>query len=262
MNNQTESKPEYIAYPSAYLLLKERLNATPEEIAAWIYLGTENDLGGLNAYLNAEELDSPTKFRYNIGNGENFDYVSPLIYCWFIPEEIKNFQPIQRYISGKALIAQWSNVPGINAKDYIIAKVSQGSLHDIHPIWGLTSASEGKLDGFPHMEDGLYEMTKIERIETNEFGWNINRQVTFSEPQAFANFKDSNWKVKARKIADEIFDQDTKLNCRRTLKAYADLVMDKMQELEIHGPRGRFDNSGTIMREALQGNHWWKNKAK
>lgn len=70
------------------------------------------------------------------------------------------------------------------------------------------------------------------------------------------------WRVSAREIADNLFDKDTKMNCRRTLKNYAALVMDKMQELEIHGPRGRIDNPNTIMREALQGNKWWGNKVK
>lgn len=70
------------------------------------------------------------------------------------------------------------------------------------------------------------------------------------------------WKDEARRIADELFDKDTKLNCRRTLEAYAKQVMNEMQELEIHGARGRITNHRTIMRDALQGDKWWKKKIK
>lgn len=70
------------------------------------------------------------------------------------------------------------------------------------------------------------------------------------------------WKDEARRLADDFFDKDTKINCRRTLQAYADLVMDEMQKLEIHAPRGRIDNAGTIKREALQGKKWWGFKVK
>jgi len=72
----------------------------------------------------------------------------------------------------------------------------------------------------------------------------------------------NDWKEKARAIADELFDIDTKNNCRDSLKGYSSRVMDKMQERNIHGPRGRIDNHGTISREALQGKKWWANKSK
>lgn len=70
------------------------------------------------------------------------------------------------------------------------------------------------------------------------------------------------WKMKARKIADRIFDHDTSLNTRRTLKAYAEKVMLEMQRLNIHGPRGRIDNAGTVLRDALQSKKWWEGKKK
>ena len=71
-----------------------------------------------------------------------------------------------------------------------------------------------------------------------------------------------NWKDEARRLADEFFDKDTKMNCRRTLKGYAELVLDEMQELEIHGPGGRIDNVHTIIRDALSGSNWWGTKSK
>ena len=70
------------------------------------------------------------------------------------------------------------------------------------------------------------------------------------------------WKVSARDIADECFDRDTKNKCRDSLAGYSRRVMDEMQERKIPGPRGVFDNSNTIQREALQGPLWWQKKQK
>lgn len=70
------------------------------------------------------------------------------------------------------------------------------------------------------------------------------------------------WTEKARTIADECFDHDTKMKCRDSLKGYCGRVMGIMQECDIKGPRGIIDNQNTIMREALQGKKWWANKSK
>lgn len=80
------------------------------------------------------------------------------------------------------------------------------------------------------------------------------------------------WQEQARQIADELFSHDTNNNCRDCLirknsrgeiiGGYAYRVMEEMQKRNIHGPRGRFDNAGTISREALQGNKWWARKPK
>lgn len=72
----------------------------------------------------------------------------------------------------------------------------------------------------------------------------------------------SDWKAQAREIADECFDHDTEMNCRDSLKNYANRVMGLMRERGIKGPRGIIDNPNTIMREALQGKKWWANKSK
>lgn len=70
------------------------------------------------------------------------------------------------------------------------------------------------------------------------------------------------WKDKARAIADECFDHDTKMNCRDSLKNYSNRVMVMMQERGIKGPRGIIDNANYVMREALQSDDWWKKKSK
>ena len=80
------------------------------------------------------------------------------------------------------------------------------------------------------------------------------------------------WRVNARKIADECFDQDTSHRVRDSLAkknasgqivgGYSYRVMEIMQARSIHGPRGLIDNPATIAREALQGKKWWSTKEK
>ena len=53
----------YLAYPAALAQLRSRLNATPEELAAWIYMGPQAN--GLAAYVNANELDPPPRFNFH-----------------------------------------------------------------------------------------------------------------------------------------------------------------------------------------------------
>jgi hypothetical protein len=62
----------YIAYPKAMHQLAARLGATPEELAAWVWVGPGQ--GGIAAYVNANELDPPPRFHF--GFGGNDDYVS------------------------------------------------------------------------------------------------------------------------------------------------------------------------------------------
>ncbi len=63
----------YIAYPKALKLLSDQLEATPDEIAAWVFMGPED--GGLAAYLNANEVEEPVRFFYDINIEDNFDYL-------------------------------------------------------------------------------------------------------------------------------------------------------------------------------------------
>jgi len=92
--SEVDSTNPYTPYPFALKLLSERIDATPEEIATWVFLGP--DAGGLAAYQNANELNPPPRFYYDIGNGDDFDYLSPLMACWFLRKDINDFQPADR----------------------------------------------------------------------------------------------------------------------------------------------------------------------
>lgn len=86
--------------------------------------------------------------------------------------------------------------------------------------------------------------------------------ATEAQPEGETTTSSDDWKAKARRIADELFDHDTECRTRDSLKGYSERVMTEMQKREIHGPRGRIDNPGTIMRDALQGSKWWASKRK
>lgn len=164
----TGQKPNYIGHAEAYRRLNARLGTTTpvtlEEIAAWLWMGAHR--GGLDAYWNANSIDLPGRFQYTpSGNLEqDLDYVSPLMHCWYVEKDIDNFQPTNRYITGKALIERLSKRPGIKPEAYIVAKTHEDRLLGFHPILGGVRDSTASAD-YPPIEDGLFALSEIERID-------------------------------------------------------------------------------------------------
>jgi len=164
--SSVSDKLDYIAYPKALKLLSDRLNATPEEIATWVWMG-QND-GGLNAYLNANELEPPPRFSFDYYMGD--DYLSPLMACWFLEDDIIGFQPTDRYITGMALIERWEKQPGIHPEAFIRAKIAESRLLDIHPAFGGTRGSFFDDESYPSLESGMFVLSHVEKIEVEDFG--------------------------------------------------------------------------------------------
>ena len=162
------SPVRYIAYPKAMKQLADRLEATPEELAAWVF--TEGSNGGLDAFLNANELDPPPRFHYSFGNEDEFDYLSPLMACWFKEDDIARFEPANRHITGKALIERWSQHPGIQPYAFICAKIRESRLQDMHPILGLAQGTNPKDSTSPSLEIALFRIVDVEDIEAEDFG--------------------------------------------------------------------------------------------
>ena len=153
----------FIAYPKAMKMLADRLSATPEELAAWIFLGP--DVGGIAAYLNANELNPPPRFHFDVFMGE--DYLSPMMACWFREDDIDKFDPADRYMTGSALIERWSQ-PGIRPDAFIHAKIAESRLIDIHPTFGGTHGRHADESGFPPLEACLFSRRDIDRIEKED----------------------------------------------------------------------------------------------
>lgn len=157
---------KYIPYLAAFRLLAERLGATEEEIAAWIFFHKN---GGLTAYEigRDDSDDSRLLFNFSHDNHGN-DYRAPLATCWFLRQEIEQFDPIDRYITGQELLERWSRIPGTSARAFIVAKILESTLMDFHPTYGGTSASDPTDGDAPPLEDGLFELSRISAIEEDE----------------------------------------------------------------------------------------------
>ena len=161
-NDQT-----YIPYPKAYKVLSERLYATADELAAWVWLGPEEH--GLVAYVSANEISPPPRFYYSLGAEDDFDYISPLMSCWFSESDTLNFQPADRYITGAELIDRWSTQPGVQAESFVRAKIAESRLIDIHPLYGATQGSFPDEEIYPPIENGLFSLASVESIEAEDF---------------------------------------------------------------------------------------------
>lgn len=165
---QIDSRPavRYVAYPKAMQQLAYRLGASPEELAAWIWTGPEQ--GGIAAYVNANELDPPPRFAYAYFVGTS-DYIAPLMACWFKADEVEQFDPVDRYIVGAALIERWKKRLGVHAAAYINAKIAESRLLDIHPICGGTRGTFSERTDWPPLESGLFALSDIVEIEAEDF---------------------------------------------------------------------------------------------
>ncbi len=156
----------YVAYPKAMHQLTARLGATPEELAAWIWLGPKD--GGVAAYMNANELDPPPRFFYATGSA-NHDYIAPLMACWFKVDDVDQFEPADRYMLGSALIERWGKRPGLHAVAFIQAKIAESRLLDIHPIYGGTRGTFAEHADWPPLESGLFPLAHVVQIEAEDF---------------------------------------------------------------------------------------------
>ena len=159
----------YVAYPRAMTQLRKRIDATPEELAAWIWIGPKD--GGIAAYVNANDLDPPPRFYFGLGNGkgDDHDYVSPLMACWFREDEIAAFIPADRYITGAALIKRWCERPGLRAEAWVRAKIQESRLSDLHPIYGFTQGTSGRDTDYPPLAGGLFKLSEVQEIEAEDF---------------------------------------------------------------------------------------------
>lgn len=168
-----EVETRYIPYPRAMALLRARLNASPQELALWVFMGP--DVQGLQAYCNAHEQDAPPRINWaerpddGKGGDDAHDLIGPLMQTWYRLDEVLSFEPRHRYISGQALLDRWGGHPDIEARAFIVAKVREDRLQDFHPRTGLTQASVDD-PSMPPLSEGLFSLCEVEAIERADFG--------------------------------------------------------------------------------------------
>ena len=122
--------------------------------------------------------------------------------CWFREEDISNFQPIERYILGKALTERWSKQLGIQPEPYIRAKIRESRLMDGHPFYGMTQASRPDYEFYPPLETGLFALSQIKEIEAFDFGSDESNAIV-SKHAGHLNH-DLDMQKQANKIAVEL----------------------------------------------------------
>lgn len=192
-------KADYIPYPKALKLLSDRLNATREEIAAWVWMGPNE--GGLAAYQNANELEHPPRFYFDYYMDE--DYLAPLMACWFLVDDVSKFQPADRFITGKALIERWGKQPGIQPEAFIRAKLAESRFLDVHPTLGGTRGSSSDDGSFPPLETGLFALSQVKEIESFDFGSDAIESPTDTKHPGHLNH-DPQMQQRANEIAAEL----------------------------------------------------------
>lgn len=168
LETKEDSTVAYISCEKALAILKTKWQATKEELAAWFFLGPEQ--GGLAAFLDAYQITPPRQFFYPYCAGRK-DYLWPLSLWWFRQNDIEQFVPADRYITGASLIERWSTLESSLPEDYIIARVRESRLVDMHPTFGGTQATfENPLPGlsYPPVETGLFSIKQIEALEVEE----------------------------------------------------------------------------------------------
>ena len=190
----------FVSYPNAISQLQAKHGATPEELAAWVFYGPTD--GGISAYMNANELDQPPLFSYAHCIG-SLDYMSPLMACWFKQLDLEQFHPIDRYITGDALIERWGKQPGLDAKGFIRAKIVESRLSDLHPITGGTGATFPEMENGPPLESGLFLLSEVEEVELNDFGQSSDSKHTDQHPIG----SPARRKQIAKNAADALHDQ-------------------------------------------------------
>ena len=157
----------FIAYPKAIKQLTERLGSTPFDLAAWVWLGPK--AGGLVSFVSVNEIDPPRIFHFAAG-GIDFDYLSPMMACWFREDDIANFTPTESYITGSALIERWGQRSEIQPEAFVQAKITESRLQEIHPIYGATQGTFPGNTIYPPLASGLFALSQVKKIEVEDFG--------------------------------------------------------------------------------------------
>lgn len=254
----------FVPYPRAMRQLADRLQATPEELAAWIWWGPE--MGGIAAYMNANELDPPPRFSFPIGT-DDFEYLPYIMGCWFREEDIQQFSPIERYITGQALLDRWRAWPDLHAAAYIRAKIFESRLMEMHPLFGFTQGTAPDDKRLPPMTIGLFALSEVKRIEDEDFParsvrtepltgsdrdpsrGSVAPRSSRSDVGQEGSSRPDPERVKARNVATQRLHESWQLAYRKSKKAHPDKsdIWHSMQIAKLPVAKGR--SAETIRRK-------------
>lgn len=161
--------------------------ATPADVEGGHPHNATRKMTGLRAYIasasemteNGEEVASFGRFYYASCDPFTTDFLAPLQICRFRATEVDDFQPAERFISGRDLLGRWASVPG-GAEAFIAAQVRSTRLSDFHPLSGGTCLSADAGQAYPPLESGLFSMDEIKAIEAQELINGVPRDASMT----------------------------------------------------------------------------------
>lgn len=187
-----------IPFSEAGRLLTDRFDATLNELAAWMVFG-DSPLPG---YLKVQDVTQcsrlilPRVFS-------SFDLEDALIASWFVQADLVNFVPDERYISGAELLDRWNPYFSRHAAAFIVAKVAELRLTDLHPIAGISQATVPHEPMLPALEEAVFRLSEVESIEAEQ---RIDVQV--SSKSGTAKVHTDEWRTEtARKAINHRHDK-------------------------------------------------------
>lgn len=189
MRRASKVSQEYLSFQQAKQILAQRLGATPEEIAVWVWYGPEHG-GGLVAYADSTPAPcckadvcpdyqrdrcatlSPRRFHFP-DSGSVAKDVTPanlLADCYFQKTAVVAFAPdrVGRFISWSQLFERWKmfGLSDDEIRRKVVGRIECGELIDHMPIYGCTQLS-GHTDAAG--EGAMFEVEQVEAIQARDF---------------------------------------------------------------------------------------------
>ena len=116
-------------------------------------------------------------------------------------------------------------------------------------------------------DDLFYERLEIEGSPLDSFGWpkaelpdlnSINPHHSLIIKTTPISTSPANWVIEAQGIAKTFIDKNRKKDLHPSLDDTTDHVTKELRKLKIYGQQGKPLSSGTVKRQALQGDWWSK----
>lgn len=172
-NNPTaEPETPDVHFVEAREILKQRLGASSQEIAIWVWMG--KSCGEIDGYRDAPQYDAPPKFHFPPFESfdARFDYVSEMMHCYFRRGDLEAFSPSDRYLTYPQLVERWrTRLTEQEIVALIKAEGATGELTGVHPLTGAVQGAGYPIGekGIPTLDDGMFCLAHIEAVEQRVF---------------------------------------------------------------------------------------------
>lgn len=166
----------YLAFPKAAAVLRERIGATENEIACWLFFDQIKAFGHVSDFCEPPEISLTViaLSNWTTAAKDSPPHLNALQGAYFLKYDIENFDPPVRYISFGDLIQRWSAQCQTEdaAAALISSKIGQDRLHDFAPGLGPTILSQTHFTtNIPHppAEWAMFDCAEVEAVEEMDF---------------------------------------------------------------------------------------------